>query len=52
MIVEKPLHSQRVTVQCSFWAGDVILPYFFENEAGATVTVNGLRYRAMINDFL
>lgn len=52
MIVEKPLHPQRVTVWCGFWAGGVIGPYFFENEAGATVTVNGLRYRAMINDFL
>ena len=25
---------------------------FFENEAGATVLVNGLRYRTMINEFL
>jgi hypothetical protein len=30
----------------------VIGPYFFKNETGATVTVNGMRYRAMINDFL
>ena len=27
-------------------------PYFFENEVGSTLTVNGLRYREMINDFL
>ena len=26
--------------------------YFFKNEAGARVTVNGDRYRTMINDFL
>ena len=52
MIAEKPFHSQRVTVWCCFWIGGVIGPYFFENEPGATVTVNGLRYRAMITDFL
>ena len=52
MIVEKPLHPQRITARCGFWAGGVIGPYSFENEAGATVTMNGLRYRAMINDFL
>lgn len=52
VIVEKPLYPQRVTVWCGLWSGGVIGPYFFENEAGATVTVNGLRYREMINDFL
>ena len=52
IIAEKPFHHQCVTVWCGFWIGDVIGPYFFENEAGATVTVNGLRYRAMITDFL
>ena len=43
MIAEKPFHPQRVTVWCDFWIGGVIGPYFFENEASATVTVNGLR---------
>ena len=52
VIVEKPLHPQRVTVWCGLWSGGVIGPYFFENEVGSTVTVNGLRYREMINDFL
>lgn len=27
-------------------------PYFFENEVGQAVTVNGVRYRKMITDFL
>jgi hypothetical protein len=27
-------------------------PYFFENEAGNAVTVNGVRYRNMITEFL
>ena len=37
---------------CGFWAGGIIGPYFFENEAGAAVSVDGLRYRSMINEFL
>ena len=44
MIIEKPLYPQRVTVWCGFWAGEIIGPYFFENQAGAAVLVNGLRY--------
>ena len=27
-------------------------PFFFKNDAGATVTVNGIRYSGMINQFL
>lgn len=50
-MVEQPLHPQRVTVWCGFWSGGVIGPYFFENDAGATVSVNGLRYRTMLTDF-
>ena len=30
----------------------VIGPFFFENENGASVTINGERYRAMIRDFV
>jgi len=46
------MHPQKVTVWCALWSGGVIGPYFFENDAGATVTVNGERYRNMINNFL
>ncbi|XP_075150474.1 uncharacterized protein LOC142224574 [Haematobia irritans] len=46
------MHPQRVTVWCGLWAGDIIGPYFFQNEAGQTVTVNGVRYREMITNFL
>ena len=28
-IIEKPLHSQRVTVWCGFWSGGLIGPNFF-----------------------
>ena len=40
MIIEKPLYPQRVTVWCGFWAGGIIGPYFFENQAGAADSVN------------
>ena len=52
MIIEKPLYSQRVTVWRGFWAGGIIGSHFFENETGAAVLVNDLRYRTMINEFL
>ena len=42
----------RVTVWCGFWSRGIILPFFFENEQGETVTINGNRYRAMLNKFL
>ena len=47
--IEKPTHPKRVTVWCEFWPRGII---FFENEQGETVTVNGDRYRAMLNEFL
>ena len=30
----------------------IIRPFFFENEQGEAVTLNGDRYRAMLNEFL
>ena len=51
MIIEKPLYPQRLIVWCDFWAGEIMEPYFFENEVGAAVSANGLRYRTMINEF-
>ena len=52
MIKELPMHPKRVTVWCGFWAGGLIGPYFFENENGIAITVNGIRYREMITNFL
>jgi hypothetical protein len=46
------MHPEKVTVWCAFWAGGIIGPFFFENDAGNSVTVNGERYRAMITNFL
>ena len=50
-IQQRSLHSEKVTVWCGFWSGNIIGPYFIQNEAGAALTVNGERYRSMITDF-
>ena len=49
---EKPTHSKRVTVWCGFWSKGIIGPFFFENEQGEAITVNGDHYQAMLNEFL
>ena len=41
--IEKLTHPKQVTV----WCRGIIGPFFFENELGEAVTVNGDRYRAM-----
>ena len=50
--IEKPTHPKLVTVWCGFWSRAIIRPFFFENEQGEAITVNGDRYRAMLNEFL
>lgn len=47
---ELPLHPDKTTVWCGLWAG--IGPYFFKNEAGQNVTVNGACYRTMLTELL
>ncbi|GFU58693.1 uncharacterized protein TNCV_932391 [Trichonephila clavipes] len=49
--IETPLHLEKLTVWCASWAGGIIGPYFFKNDEGHNVTVNGDRYRAMITNF-
>ncbi|GFY36103.1 putative transposable element [Trichonephila clavipes] len=49
--VETPLHPETLTVWCDLWAGGIIGPYFFKNDAGHNVTVNGHRYKAMNTNF-
>ncbi|GFW36383.1 uncharacterized protein TNCV_3713021 [Trichonephila clavipes] len=49
--VETPLHPEKLTVWCTLWAGGIIGPYFFKNDEGHNITVNGDRYRAMITNF-
>ncbi|GFU69474.1 uncharacterized protein TNCV_2282431 [Trichonephila clavipes] len=49
--VAGPLDLEKLTVWCALWAGGIIGPYFFQNDEGHNVTVNGDRYRAMITNF-
>ena len=44
--------QKRVTVKCGFWSRGIIWPFFYENEQAEAVSVNGDRYRAMLNEFL
>ncbi|GFV76004.1 transposable element Tc3 transposase [Trichonephila clavipes] len=41
--VGTPLHPEKLTVWCALWAGGIIGPYFFKNDEGHNVTVNGDR---------
>ena len=52
VLLETPLHPQKVTVWCGFHAEGVIGPYFFVDENDRHVTVNGERYRAMLEAYL
>ncbi|GFU28446.1 uncharacterized protein TNCV_1938341 [Trichonephila clavipes] len=45
------IRPEKLTVWCALWAGGTIGPYFFKNDEGHNVTVNGDRYRAMITNF-
>ncbi|GFS49440.1 transposase [Trichonephila clavipes] len=49
--VETPLHPEKLNVWCALWTDGIIGPYFFKNDGGHNVTVNGDRYRAMITNF-
>ncbi|CAH1972213.1 unnamed protein product [Acanthoscelides obtectus] len=48
---ELPMHPEKITVWCGLWASGIIGPYFFKDDNGRNVTVNGERYRAMITNF-
>ena len=50
--IAKAMHIKQVTVWCGFSSRGIIGPFFFENEQGGAVTVNGDRYRTMLNEFL
>ena len=51
-VFEKPTHPKQVTVWCEFSSRGIIGPFFFENEQGEAVTVNGDHYRALLNEFM
>ena len=46
-----PIHSEKVTIWCGFWASGIIGPYFHKDAANRNVIVNRLRYREKISHF-
>lgn len=49
---ETPLHPQKLNFWCALWEEKIISPiFFFKIEGGHNFTVNGERYRMMINNF-
>ncbi|KAF2346462.1 hypothetical protein FHG87_022782 [Trinorchestia longiramus] len=50
-IHEHPLHPLQVTVWCGITSSRIIDSYFFEDVDGNTVTVNGNRYRQMLQEY-
>ena len=50
--IENLTLPKRVTVWCGCWSRGIIGSFFFENEQGEAVTVNGDHYRTMQNEVL
>ncbi|GFY11325.1 hypothetical protein TNCV_4473081 [Trichonephila clavipes] len=48
--VETPLHPEKLIVWCALWAGGIIGLYFFKNDEGHNVTVNGDRCTRAFDD--
>ena len=51
IIVEQQMHPLRCTVRCGI-ISDKIISIFFKNDKKVAVNVNGIQYRAMIENFL
>ncbi|KAF7265878.1 hypothetical protein GWI33_020625 [Rhynchophorus ferrugineus] len=52
LIHETSLHPLKTTVWCGIHAGNIIGPYFSENDQGVAVTFTPERYQDMIRNFL
>jgi hypothetical protein len=48
VIVQKPLHSTRVTIWCAVSAHGILGPYFIEDEEGNALSVTQESYRDMV----
>lgn len=48
VIVQKPLHSARVTIWCAISAHGLLGPYFIEDKEGNALTVTQERYRGLV----
>jgi len=51
-IHQHQMHPKKATVLCGFWSDGIIGPYFFQNNTGIAITVNGECYRSMISNLL
>ena len=47
----KSQNPQKIIVWYGFWNRSVFNPYFFDNDAGQVITVNGTDYKSMILNF-
>ena len=48
VVLPEPMRSLRKAVWWGLWSGDIIAPYFFENEYGEITTVSGDTYRTKV----
>jgi hypothetical protein len=51
-LLEKPLHSSKVTVWCGVSTFGIVGPYFFEDENGLAVSVISELYVQMLNEYV
>lgn len=51
LVAEAPLHSVKCTAWCAMSSSGIIGPFWFENDAGESVTVNAQRYRQVLAKF-
>ncbi|XP_023311192.1 uncharacterized protein LOC111692289 [Anoplophora glabripennis] len=52
VVQQRQLHPLKCTVWCGISSERIIGPYFFENEHGVAVSITGVRYRTMLENFL
>lgn len=52
VVHQRQLHPLKCTVWCAITSQRIIGPFFFEDNDGNGVTVNGERYRDMVQNFL
>ena len=50
-VLQRPLHSPKVTVWCALSGQGIVGPFFFEDRDGSTVTINKDRYISILNKF-
>ena len=51
VVLEKPLHSQKITAWCAFSAKGIIGPFWFQQKDGSAATITKERYTKMLDRF-